>query len=157
MTTTADVSGSQGANRSVATQIRAIYDSYLFRKLLKALLTAAVAITLTFFLVRLLPSNPIELFIQDLMVQYSMPYQEARDQAAALFAIDLDQPLFLQYLDYVGGLLRGDMGTSILFVGIWLPLSRRIGKKLTWLIGLIVGMVGYVMVFNVSAGAITSS
>ncbi len=93
-------------------------NSFLLRRLLKALFTAFVVITLTFFLIRLLPSNPIELFIQELMVQYSMPYHQARDQAAALFAIDLEKPLILQYFDYLGGLVRyGDLGTSILSPG----------------------------------------
>ncbi|HXF64791.1 MAG TPA: ABC transporter permease [Caldilineaceae bacterium] len=113
-------------------RVASILNSYLFRKLLKALLTAFVVITLTFFLIRLLPSNPIELFIQDLMVQYSMPYHQARDQAAALFAIDLDRPLILQYLDYLAGLLRGNLGTSILSPGT--PVSSYIQRFLPWTI-----------------------
>ena len=107
-------------------------ESYLVRKILKAAFTAFLVITLTFFLIRLLPSNPIELFIQDLMVQYSMPYHEARDQAAALFAIDLDQPVLLQYFDYLSGLLRGDMGTSILSPGT--PVTVFIKRFLPWTI-----------------------
>ncbi len=91
--------------------------SYYLRKVLKALFTAYVVITLTFFLIRLLPSNPIEFYIQELMVQYGIPYHEAKDQAAALFAIDLDKPLVLQYVEYMGNLVRGDLGTSILSPG----------------------------------------
>jgi peptide/nickel transport system permease protein len=113
-----------------AGRVAGFFDSYLFRKFLKALLTAFAVITLTFFLVRLLPSNPIELFIQDLMVQYSMPYHQARDQAASLFAIDLEQPLILQYVDYLTGLVRGDLGTSILSPGT--PVSSFIRRFLPW-------------------------
>lgn len=125
-----------------------IASSYLVRKLLKALFTAFVVITLTFFLIRLLPSNPIELFIQDLMVQYSMPYHQARDQAASLFAIDLDQPLALQYLDYVRGLLRGDMGTSILSPGT--PVSSYIQRFLPWTIF----SVGLALIISFSGGVL---
>lgn len=106
--------------------------SYLFQKVWKALFTAWVVVTLTFFLIRLLPSNPIELFIQDLMVQYGMPYHEAQDQAAALFSIDLNRPLFGQYLDYMWGLLHGDMGTSILSPGT--PVTSIIMRFLPWTI-----------------------
>ncbi len=97
--------------------LRRLLRSYYLRKVFKALFTAYVVITLTFFLIRLLPSNPIEFYIQDLMVQYGIPYHEAKDQAAALFAIDLDKPLVLQYVEYMGNLLRGDLGTSILSPG----------------------------------------
>ena len=47
------------------------------------------------------------------------------------------------------------VGASLVSLVVWIPLSRRIGKKATWLIGLALGMVGYLMVFNLSAGAIT--
>jgi len=125
-----------------------ILNSYLFRKLLKALLTAFVVITLTFFLIRLLPSNPIELFIQDLMVQYSMPYHQARDQAAALFAIDLSKPLVLQYFDYLAGLLHGNLGTSILSPGT--PVSSYIQRFLPWT----VFSVGLALMISFSLGVL---
>lgn len=111
-------------------RVAGILNSYLFRKLIKALFTAFVVVTLTFFLIRLLPSNPIELYVQELMVQYSMPYHQARDQAAALFAIDLNKPLVLQYADYLQGLLRGNLGTSILSPGT--PVSSYIQRFLPW-------------------------
>ena len=44
---------------------------------------------------RLMPSNPVEVYINELIVQYSIPYDEAKDQAASLFAIDLDAPLLV--------------------------------------------------------------
>lgn len=105
---------------------------YILRQLLKALFTAFVVITLTFFLIRLLPSNPIELYVQDLVVQYGMPLHEARDQASALFAIDLERPLFLQYFEYLTQLIQGNMGTSILSPGT--PVSTFIKRFLPWTI-----------------------
>ena len=132
MATTLNAPGNVKSPPKTTSRVSRFYNSYLFRKTIKAFFTAFVAITLTFFLVRLLPSNPIELFIQDLMVQYSMPYHEARDQAASLFAIDLDQPLILQYFDYMRNLLRGDLGTSILSPGT--PVSAFIRRFLPWTI-----------------------
>ncbi len=125
-----------------------IWNSFILRRLLKALFTAFVVVTLTFFLIRLLPSSPIELFIQELMVQYSMPYHQARDQAAALFAIDLDQPLILQYFDYLGGLLRGDLGTSILSPGT--PVTSFIKRFLPWTIF----SVGLALIISFTTGVI---
>ncbi len=123
-------------------------NSFLLRRLLKALFTAFVVITLTFFLIRLLPSNPIELFIQELMVQYSMPYHQARDQAAALFAIDLEKPLILQYFDYLGGLARGNLGTSILSPGT--PVTAFIKRFLPWT----VFSVGLALMISFTSGVI---
>lgn len=61
----------------------------------------------------------------------------------------------LQAPEAIGDVFSYYVGASLLSLVVWLPLSRRIGKKRTWLIGLIGGMVGYMMVFMVSAGAIT--
>ena len=152
MATTFDAVPEQAAQSVQSTPwLRGLAQSYLLRKALKALLTAFVAISLTFFLIRLLPSNPIELFIQQLMVQYSMPYHEARDQAAALFAIDLNQPVLLQYFDYLKALLRGDLGTSILSPGTpvmdfikrflpWTVFSVGLGLIISFTLGILLGL-----------------
>lgn len=59
-----------------------------------------------------MPSNPVELFIQEQMLQYGISFQEAKDQAAALFATDLNAPLTTQYVEYMSHLVRGDLGQS---------------------------------------------
>lgn len=93
-------------------------NNFILRRCAKAALTVFAVATLTFFLVRLMPGNPIEQFIGQLIAQYQLPYEEARDQAASLFSIDLDQPVYLQYLSYLGSLARGDLGTSIRSQGV---------------------------------------
>jgi peptide/nickel transport system permease protein len=107
-----------------------LWRSYLLRKTLKALFTVYVVISLTFFLIRLLPGNPVELYMNQLIVEYSMPINEARDQAAALFSIDLEKPIYLQYFDYMGNLLRGDMGKSILSPGS--TVAEIVQRHLPW-------------------------
>lgn len=132
MATTLNPIDIPAASEPTTGRIAGVLNSYLFRKLLKTAFTAFAVITLTFFLIRLLPSNPIELYILDLMTQYNMPYHQAQDQAASLFSIDLDKPVILQYLDYIRGLLRGDLGTSILSPGT--PVSSYIQRFLPWTI-----------------------
>ena len=61
---------------------------FLVRKIARALFTIWFVTSLIFFLVRLMPSNPIEVYINELIVQYSLTYAEARDQAASLFALE---------------------------------------------------------------------
>jgi peptide/nickel transport system permease protein len=70
-------------------------------RLLKALLTVYSVTTITFFRVRLLPGNPTGVYIQSLVQQYGLSYQEARNRASLLFAINLNQPIGLRCVDYI--------------------------------------------------------
>lgn len=90
-----------------------IYRSYLFRRGIRAVGVTFVAMTLTFFIVRLMPSNPIEIFINQMMSAYGMSYEEAKALALALFTINLDAPIHEQYFEYLSNLLRGNFGNSI--------------------------------------------
>jgi peptide/nickel transport system permease protein len=110
--------------------VRRISSNFLARRLTKALFTIWFVTTLVFFLVRLMPSNPIDVYINELIVQYSLTYAEASDQAASLFAIDLDAPLYKQYFDYMINLFQGDMGTSLRSPGT--PVTSIIAKFLPW-------------------------
>jgi peptide/nickel transport system permease protein len=131
MATTAPLPRSEAVETvSLQDRLKTLYRSYLLRKTLKALFTIWVVITLTFFLIRLLPGNPVELYTNELVVQFSMSYEEAQAQASALFNIDLDKPVYLQYFDYMGGLLAGDMGSSILSPGT--PVTLIIAEHLPW-------------------------
>ncbi|MBI1298386.1 ABC transporter permease subunit [bacterium] len=131
MATTAELPRAE-TTESVSFQdrLQALYHSYLLRKTLKALFTIWLVITLTFFLIRLLPGNPVELYMNQLIVQYSMPLDEARDQASALFNIDLEQPVLLQYAQYMSKLVRGDLGMSILSPGA--TVAEIIARHLPW-------------------------
>jgi peptide/nickel transport system permease protein len=95
-----------------------------------ALVKVWVVVTLTFFLIRLMPTNPVEVYINELMIQYGLSGDEARNQAAALLAIDLDAPLSQQYFQYMEGLLHGNLGTSFRSKGT--PVSNMIAKFLPW-------------------------
>jgi len=117
---------------SVRKAVKAVTSNYLVRRLIKAFFTVWFVTTLVFFLVRLMPSNPVEVYINELILQYSLTYAEARDQAASLFALDLDAPMHEQYLDYMFNLFQGDMGTSLRSPGT--PVLSIIVKFLPWTI-----------------------
>jgi peptide/nickel transport system permease protein len=126
--------------------------NFLVRRVAKALFTIFFVTTLLFFLVRLMPSNPLEIYIQELMSTYSMSYQDARSQAASLFSIDFDAPLWKQYLNYLLDLSRGNLGTSLRSTGTpvvniirqflpWTLFSVGISLLLSFTIGVALGMV----------------
>lgn len=119
-------SGTQRARRWMG----ALWERPLLRAILRAALTIYVVITLTFVMVRLMPGNPIDNYIFQLIAEQNTTYQEAADQASALFNIDLTRPLHLQYLDFLGRLARGDLGTSLLSAGT--PVMSVILSFLPW-------------------------
>ena len=98
--------------------------------LAKALLTVFVTTTITFFLIRLMPGNPIDIKIDELTKDGIMTYQEARSQAASLFAIDLDRPIPEQYVSFMANLARGDLGHS--FVSQGTPVTAIVLAVLPW-------------------------
>ncbi len=79
----------------------------LLRRLAQAIPTIWVIATLTFVLLRLAPGGPFD-------EEVEVP-DEIRAQMAAHYG--LDQPLPLQYLRFLGNLLRGDLGPSFKYPG----------------------------------------
>lgn len=112
-----------------ASAFRALTQSYALRVTLQAILTAWAAVTFTFFLIRLLPGNPVEVHIEQLMNRgYTM--EQARNQAAGLFNFDPDQPMIEQYFAYMSNLVQGDLGQSITSAGT--PVKDQILRFLPW-------------------------
>src|SRR5438477_3236049 len=97
--------------------VQVALSSYALRKLVKALFTIFFVTSLTFFIVRLMPGNPIDIYVQELQNSQGMSYSDARDQAASMFSIDFSRPLYLQYFDYLGNLARGNLGSSFRSTG----------------------------------------
>lgn len=103
---------------------------YVLRVVFKLLLILWIVTTLTFVIIRALPGNPVDIYIQQ-QVDRGLSEDEARTRAAALLRMDLTKPLFGQYLDYMGNLLRGDLGDSaVLAVGQ--PVSKIVFQRLPW-------------------------
>jgi peptide/nickel transport system permease protein len=107
-----------------------VVKSYTFRVVVQGALTLWAVTTFTFFLIRQMPGNPIQIKIDQLMDQRQLTYDEALRSAAALYDFDPDQPLIEQYADYMGKLVRGDLGKSILSAGT--PVSAQIRRYLPW-------------------------
>lgn len=78
----------------------------LLRRLGIFAVTAAVASVLVFALLSVLPGDPARIAL-------GVQADEA-DVARERVAMGLDRPLYRQYLDWVGGMLHGDLGTSYL-------------------------------------------
>ncbi|MFQ5349732.1 MAG: nickel ABC transporter permease [Thermoanaerobaculia bacterium] len=81
--------------------------AYLLRRLAYVVLIGLLVATLVFSLVHLIPGDPVEIMLGD-NAQRSDVEELRRD-------LGLDRPLGTQYLEFLGGLLHGDLGRSIHF------------------------------------------
>ncbi|HEY1293144.1 MAG TPA: ABC transporter permease [Chloroflexota bacterium] len=129
----------------------AVYSSYVVRRVLKALLTIFLITTMTFFLVRLLPGNPVETYINTQIGQYGMSYADAANQAAGLFSFNPNEPLIQQYWEYLQSLSHGDLGRPLLSPGAtvgdliktylpWTLFSVGLGLMISFTLGIGLGM-----------------
>ena len=116
---------------------------YLGVRLLQSLLVLWVIVTILFLLFRLAPGNPL--------VAYIDPTFTEQQQEELLRRFGLDQPLPVQYIVYLGNLLRGDFGDSffqrapvgqivmdVLPNTLYLTLSALI---VAYVIGVVVGII----------------
>jgi peptide/nickel transport system permease protein len=81
---------------------------FVGRKLGGAVVSLLLVVVLGFFLFRVLPGDPVQTMTRD---RPTTPAQIA----ALRERLGLDKPLLTQFVDYVGGLLHGDFGTSYLY------------------------------------------
>ncbi|MFC4298731.1 MAG: ABC transporter permease [Castellaniella sp.] len=79
--------------------------SFLIRRLGGAVLVLAIVAVLVFLLTRLASGDPVALLLGD--------QATAADIAAARVQYGLDQPLFTQFVLWIGQVLRGNLGQSI--------------------------------------------
>lgn len=112
---TVPLAGSRTA--AARARIAGIWARPVTRAVLKAILTIWATVTLTFWLTRLMPGSPVEIKIEELTREGAMTYEDARVLASSLFDIDLTAPIHAQYVEYMGNVLRGDLGGSFLSRG----------------------------------------
>jgi ABC-type dipeptide/oligopeptide/nickel transport system permease component len=78
--------------------------SYIVRRLLIAVPTLLGVVSISFVLVRVVPGDPARIA--------AGPDATAEDVARIREQLGLDDPLWHQFVSYVGGVLHGDLGTS---------------------------------------------
>jgi peptide/nickel transport system permease protein len=148
-------------------RLEGIWARPITRAVLKAILTIWTTITLTFWLIRLMPGNPIDLKIDELTREGAITYDEAKVMASSLFRIDLTRPIQDQYVEYMGDVLRGDLGSSFLSAGTpvtsiilsvlpWTLFAVGTGVFLAFLVGIGLGILAAYRRGGVADGSITT-
>ncbi|KRK37091.1 oligopeptide ABC transporter permease [Levilactobacillus parabrevis] len=111
---------------------------YLAKRIFYLILTLFIVITVTFFLMKLLPGTPLTNQAKLSKSQIALIYQQ----------YGLDKPVWQQYLLYLAGAVKGNFGTSFQFSDqpVSYLLSSRIGPSLqiglqAMIVGVIVGII----------------
>jgi peptide/nickel transport system permease protein len=116
--------------------------TFIIRRLLQSVIVLVLVSVIVFLAIRLLPGDPILVVVSNANAQ-SM---SAEQMAQLRHEFGLDQPIPIQYLNWLGGIFQGDLGTSIysrtpVSVEIFrrLPITFEIGI-LAIILGAIIGI-----------------
>ncbi len=114
---------------------------YLARRLLEALLALLFTSVLVFSLIHLIPGDPARL----------VAGLEAGPEVVERIRSDLglDRPLPIQYGSFLGGALRGELGTSI---RTGLPVLREILDRFPYTLGIALGAIVLAVVTGIGTG-----
>ena len=120
--------------------------SYAFRRVLQAIPTVFVIITISFFLIRVAPGGPFDL-------ERPLPDQIMRNLMAMY---NLDKPLVQQYAIYLGNLLQGNLGPSFVYrdftvvelIAQGLPVSLQVGGTAMILAAVLGTLLGSIAALN---------
>lgn len=120
--------------------------SYAFRRVLQAIPTVFVIITISFFLIRVAPGGPFDL-------ERPLPDQIMRNLMAMY---NLDKPLLQQYAIYLGNLLQGNLGPSFVYrdftvvelIAQGLPVSLQVGGTAMILAAVLGTLLGSIAALN---------
>ena len=94
---------------------------YFLQRLIRGLVTFWFAVTVTFFLVRLLPGDPV--------LAVAAPGMTEEIRQTQLQQFGLDRPLLVQYFAYLRELVQGNLGVSFLRSQ---PVSQVLMERLPW-------------------------
>jgi peptide/nickel transport system permease protein len=97
--------------------------TFIIRRLLQILLILLIVTLLVFLMVRLLPGDPILMY----MTQQNMEILNEEQINVIRHDLGLDRNLAIQYVDWLGRAVRGDLGKSIISrVDVASEIARRV-------------------------------
>jgi peptide/nickel transport system permease protein len=105
---------------------------YLLQRIGFYVFTAWAAITINFFIPRMIPGDPVSALLARFQGQMNT---DAIQSLYVLFGIDKNQGLVSQYIDYWKQLAHGDLGLS--FTAFPTPVSEVIVQSLPWTLALV--------------------
>jgi len=94
-----------------------------------ALFTIFVIVSFTFFLIRNTPGDVMQAWAMDLVTAYGMTYEDALAMVKSWYGYEAEKPVLQQYISYISGLFRGDLGKSFIYK---VSVNEVLIKALPW-------------------------
>jgi oligopeptide transport system permease protein len=117
---------------------------YIIKRLILAILTVLVVITITFFVMHLIPGGP---FVSEKSIS-----EQVKAELEAQYG--LDKPLFEQYLNYLKGVVHWDFGPSLKQKGRMVATIISDGMRTSIKLGLTASVIAFVI--GVPMGALAA-
>jgi ABC-type dipeptide/oligopeptide/nickel transport system permease component len=134
--------GATVPNRGVrAASLAGTWRRFLLRRAIGLVINLALIVLVTFLIVQLIPGDPAVAIAGE---NASLAQIElVRTQ------LGLDRPLFVQLVDYVGGVLQGDFGDSYRYS---VPSLNVVLAALPFTLGITISAVALLLVFGIALG-----
>jgi oligopeptide transport system permease protein len=108
-----------------------------------SLLMIFLLVTISFFMVKLIPGSP-----------FTSEKMQAGNKAAIYAYFGLDRPVYMQYLTYMGNLLKGDLGISYKLRGV--SVNQLISTAFPYSLDLGMRAIGFALVAGLLLGVIAA-
>lgn len=125
--------------------------SYYVRRIVQAVLTVFTVATLAFVLIRLMPGGPVEYIRAQLMQSGDVDADQVNALVEVYTNVHPDQPLYIQYIDYMSSLLVGNLGVSTWHGD---PVSEILAEAVPWTLFIMSISLGLTFGIGIVLGAI---
>lgn len=124
--------------------------AYILKRLVVALVIVFIVISLSFFMIRLMPGSPMSALQAQLQVQGGLTPEQINQKIQSVYGVIPTGPVWQQYLTYVGNAFQGNLGRPITNPGTtvvaviaqalpWTILIVAVALIISFLIGIAVG------------------
>ena len=125
-------------------------NSYYLKRTGRAVLTIWVVITLTFGMIRLLPGGPLTQ-IRAKLIRQGIPADQVNELVSVYQNVQPNQPVYVQYFDYLLSFLQGDLGQSMTYDR---TVTSIISEALPWTIFVMVTATIIMFAIGITVGAL---
>jgi peptide/nickel transport system permease protein len=126
--------------------------TYIAKRVATAVFIVYVVVSLSFFMIRLMPGNGMDFLENQLARQGGYTTQQIQQQVNAIYGVRPKSPIWKQYLQYLGNAAQGDFGTSLSHPGKsvmsiiagalpWTIFSVAVALIVSFIIGIAIGTV----------------
>lgn len=124
-------------------------DRWLIKRTVQVFVTIYLALSLSFVILRMMPGGPMDYLRAQAMTSMaesggSADISTMNERIEYLVNINPDEPLYIQYIDYIAAILQGDLGQSILYNE---PVQDIMARALPWTVFL--STVSLILTFSI--------